>query len=89
MTGCISPAAAVLERAIALVHLTQGRVGEDHLVSARQKHAAASMLVRTNSSSESPTTVSSGPPSCVRPRVRVRMWSGLSLDSFSRRVASV
>ena len=59
MTKTVAPGAGALERAIALVRLTQGRVDEDHLSSARQRHAAASLHARADSSSNTPTTVGS------------------------------
>jgi len=57
MTKTVAPGEGALERAIALVRLTQGRVDEDHLSSARQRHAAASLHARADSSSNTPTTV--------------------------------
>ena len=59
MTKTVAPGEGALERAIALVRLTQGRVDEDHLSSARQRHAAASLHARADSSSNTPTTVGS------------------------------
>lgn len=74
MPDAVTACDGALERAIALVRLTQGRVGEDHLFSARQSHAAASLHGRADSSSRNPTTVGSRPSrSDGRPSVRARV----------------